>query len=98
MTGARIIDSRTRLTRTQRASDPIHPDRTAHRSPHPEDPVVHRAISLHGIRFDFAACLSSALEFVNEQQAHRYADDVTIDLHDTHTYPCLPNERLYVQP
>ncbi|WP_454197953.1 hypothetical protein [Nocardia sp. Marseille-Q1738] len=59
---------------------------------------MHLAISLHGIQFDFTACLSAAIEFVHEQQTHHYADAVTIDLHDTRTYPRLPNERLYVQP
>ncbi|MFR9769899.1 hypothetical protein [Nocardia sp. SC052] len=50
------------------------------------------------MRFDFTVCLSAALVFVHEHQTHRYADDVTVDLRDTSTYPRLPNERLYLQP
>ncbi|MET9027783.1 hypothetical protein ABZW96_19505 [Nocardia sp. NPDC004168] len=55
-------------------------------------------ISLRGMRFDFTVCLSAALVCVHEHQTHRYADDVTVDLRDTSTYPRLPNKRLYLQP
>ncbi|MFI7664293.1 hypothetical protein [Nocardia sp. NPDC049526] len=67
-------------------------------SPKPGEPDVHLSVFLHGARFDFIACLTAALTFVQEHQARHYADAVTMDLGDASGYPRLPNERLYLEP
>jgi len=67
-------------------------------SPHPSEPDVHLSVFLHGARFDFAACVTAALIFVQEHQAQPYADAVTVDLGDTSGLPRLPGERLYLEP
>ncbi|WP_330229017.1 hypothetical protein OHA40_23360 [Nocardia sp. NBC_00508] len=92
-----VIDDCNLLT-TAAPENATYPTGSVWRSPRPEEPDVHLAISLHGIQFDFTACLSAALEFVHEQQTHHYADSVTIELDDTRSFPRLPNERLFLQP
>ncbi|MEV6340277.1 hypothetical protein AB0M12_36815 [Nocardia vinacea] len=67
-------------------------------SPLPDDPDVHLSVFLHGARFDFVACLTAALIFVQEHQAQHYADAVAVDLGDTSGYQRLPCERLYLSP
>ncbi|CAM4518802.1 hypothetical protein NONI108955_41120 [Nocardia ninae] len=67
-------------------------------SPHPEEPDVHLAVVLHGRRLDFAACLTSALVFVQEQQQQRYIDSVSVIPGATTGLDRLPNERLYEGP
>ncbi|MFI2281588.1 hypothetical protein [Nocardia beijingensis] len=56
------------------------------------------SLSLRGIRFDFAACLTAALVFVQDHQAHRCADYLTVALADTSTLRRLPNEQLFLEP
>ncbi|MBF6073851.1 hypothetical protein [Nocardia beijingensis] len=56
------------------------------------------SLSLRGIRFDFAACLTAALVFVQDNQAHRCVDQVTVALADTTALRRLPNEQLYLEP
>ncbi|MFE7742700.1 hypothetical protein [Nocardia sp. NPDC057455] len=96
MTGVHVSDNQPALP--FRADDPAGTTAPAHQSPRPQEPDVHLTIFLQQMRFDFTACLSAALEFVHEQQTHHYADDVTVDLHDTRRYPRLPNERLFLRP
>lgn len=67
-------------------------------SPLPDEPDVHLCVFLHGLRLDFAACLTAALLFVQEYQSHHYADAVTVALTDTAGLPRLPCERLYLEP
>ncbi|MGK8555837.1 hypothetical protein [Nocardia gipuzkoensis] len=67
-------------------------------SPRPDEPDVHLTISLRGIRFDFAVCLTAALPFIQDHDIRRYADAVTIDLSDTSGLRRLPNERLFLEP
>ncbi|MEV6138456.1 hypothetical protein AB0L63_20820 [Nocardia sp. NPDC051990] len=71
---------------------------SANVSPNPEEPDVHLSVFLQGARFDFAACLTAALTFMQEHQARHYTDAVTIDLGNASGYPRLPNERLYLEP
>ena len=71
---------------------------SANVSPHPNERDVHLSVFLHGARFDFAACLTAALNFVYDHQARHYADAVTVDLDDTSGYERLPCERLYLSP
>ncbi|MEV4238680.1 MULTISPECIES: hypothetical protein [unclassified Nocardia] len=65
-------------------------------SPRPNEPDVHLSVFLHGVRLDYAACLTAALIFTREHQRRHYADAVTIDLGDTSRYPRLPCERLFL--
>ncbi|WP_069166647.1 hypothetical protein [Nocardia altamirensis] len=67
-------------------------------SPHPEEPDVHLAVTLRGERLDFAACLTSALFFVEEQRRCHYFDRIDVVLGDTTGLRRLPNERLYEGP
>ncbi|WP_433526149.1 hypothetical protein ACQPZ2_15285 [Nocardia pseudovaccinii] len=67
-------------------------------SPRPGEQDVHLSVFLHGLRFDFAACLTAALSFVQEHQPRHYTDAVTLDLRDTSGLERLPNERLYLEP
>lgn len=66
-------------------------------SPLPNEPDVHLSVFLHGVRMDFAACLTAALIFVAEHRDRHYVDAVTVHP-NAHGYPRLPNERLYLQP
>ncbi|WP_062983448.1 hypothetical protein [Nocardia anaemiae] len=65
-------------------------------SPLPSDPDVHLSVFLHGVRFDFAVCLTAALIFVEDWRDHHYPDAVTVIPGPTHGLPRLPNERLYL--
>ncbi|MGW4767073.1 hypothetical protein ACWEO2_03390 [Nocardia sp. NPDC004278] len=65
-------------------------------SPRPDEPDVHLSVFLHGVRFDYAACLTAALIFTHEHRMQHYADAVTVDLVDTSRYPRLPCERLFL--
>ncbi|MGK8489878.1 hypothetical protein [Nocardia asiatica] len=67
-------------------------------SPRPDEPDVRLSVFLDGMRFDFAACLTAALLFIQEHQAHRYTDAVTVALTDTTGLRRLPNERLFLEP
>ncbi|CAM4097387.1 hypothetical protein NONI108955_08785 [Nocardia ninae] len=67
-------------------------------SPHPEEPDVHLRVTLRGESLDFAACLTSALVFVQEQQQRRYIDSVSVIPGATTGLDRLPNERLYEGP
>lgn len=67
-------------------------------SPRPDEPDVRLTIFLHGIRFDFAVCLTAALLFLQDHDIQRYADAVTVGLSDTSGLRRLPNERLFLEP
>ncbi|MBF6075600.1 hypothetical protein AB0346_12315 [Nocardia beijingensis] len=67
-------------------------------SPHPEQPDVHLAVVIDGHRLDFAACLTSALWFLQEQHRRRFVDSVEVIPGDTTGLRRLPNERLYDGP
>ncbi|WP_433577536.1 hypothetical protein [Nocardia brasiliensis] len=64
-------------------------------SPHPDEPDVHLRVTLGGCQLDFAACLTCALFFVQEQRQLHYLDDVDVIPGNTTGLRRLPNERLY---
>jgi hypothetical protein len=55
-------------------------------------------VYLHDQRMDFAACLTAALVFVQEWNAHHRPDAVTVLPGDPTGLPRLPCERLYLEP
>ncbi|ONM47628.1 hypothetical protein B0T44_00835 [Nocardia donostiensis] len=65
-------------------------------SPRPEEPDVHLSVFLHGIRFDFAACLTAALLFVQEWRAH--SGEISVLPGRAQELSRLPCERLYLEP
>ncbi|MFD8243875.1 hypothetical protein [Nocardia sp. NPDC059691] len=67
-------------------------------SPHPEQPDVRLAVVIDGHRLDFAACLTSALWFLQEQHRRQFVDSVEVLPGDTTGLRRLPNERLYDGP
>jgi hypothetical protein len=71
---------------------------SAKTSPRPDEPDVHLSVFLHGARFDFAACLTAALVFIQDHQARHYTDAVNVLPGNTNDLPRLPNERLYLEP
>ncbi|WP_280427197.1 hypothetical protein [Nocardia brasiliensis] len=68
---------------------------TERTSPHPEEPDLHLAVTLRGEQLDFAACLTSALNFVKDHQQRHYLDDVTVIPGGTTGLRRLPGEELY---
>ncbi|WP_327111722.1 hypothetical protein OHB12_26590 [Nocardia sp. NBC_01730] len=74
------------------------PVKGANTSPRPEEPDVHLSVFLHGARFDFAACLTAALLFIQDHQTRHHADAVTVLPGDTAELPRLPCERLFLEP
>ncbi|UGT64421.1 hypothetical protein [Nocardia asteroides] len=71
---------------------------TAGVSPLPQEPDVRLSVVMQGIQFDFAACLTAALLFVQEHQQRHYVEAVSVTSADTEALPRLPNERLYLEP
>ncbi|WP_405167126.1 hypothetical protein OG203_19735 [Nocardia sp. NBC_01499] len=69
-----------------------------HRSPHPDEPDVHLRVTLRGEQLDFAACLTSALFFLEEQRQRCYIDGVSVIPGAATGLDRLPNERLYEGP
>ncbi|MEU7768966.1 hypothetical protein AB0B25_28245 [Nocardia sp. NPDC049190] len=67
-------------------------------SPHPEEADVHLTVQISNARFDFTACVTAALLFVQDCHYRRYPRHVAVISDDTRDYPRLPNERLYLNP
>ncbi|MEU6189058.1 hypothetical protein [Nocardia sp. NPDC047038] len=68
-------------------------------SPRPDEPDVHLSMSLRGIRFDFRACVTAALLFIQDNQQRRYIEDVRIIPGDAGAaLRRMANERLYLEP
>lgn len=67
-------------------------------SPLPNEPDVHLSIVLRGMRFDFAACITAALLFIQDHQQRRYVEAVGVSAIGADELPRLPNERLYIEP
>ncbi|MBF6224728.1 hypothetical protein IU470_06355 [Nocardia abscessus] len=81
----------------RRTHQPI--DRTREQvSPHPEQPDVRLAVVIDGHRLDFAACLTSALWFLQEQHQRPFVDSAEVIPGATTGLRRLPNERLYDGP
>lgn len=66
-------------------------------SPRPDVPDVHLSVFVHGVRMDFAACLTAALTFIEEHRMRHYVDAVNVLPGDSSGFPRLPNERLYLE-
>jgi len=66
-------------------------------SPLPDEPDVHLSVFLHGARFDFAACLTAAVLFVQEHWKRHYVDAVHVLPDSAEGWPRLPCERLYIE-
>ncbi len=66
-------------------------------SPPPDEPDVHLSVFLHGARFDFAACLTAAVLFVQEHRKRHYVDAVHVLPDSAEGWPRLPCERLYIE-
>ncbi|MEV0357674.1 hypothetical protein AB0H71_16610 [Nocardia sp. NPDC050697] len=56
------------------------------------------SVVMHGTQFDFAACLTAALLFVQEHQQRHYVEAVNVAAFGANELPRLPNERLYLEP
>jgi hypothetical protein len=67
-------------------------------SPVPAERDVHVAVLLHGVRLDFAACLTAAVVFVRDVCASQWCEVVSVIADDPRGLPRLPNERLYLEP
>ncbi|WP_327120431.1 hypothetical protein OHB12_16370 [Nocardia sp. NBC_01730] len=57
---------------------------------------MHLSVSLHGVRFDYIACVTAAIVFVQEWRYKHFEDAVEILLGGASGLPRLPNERLYL--
>lgn len=64
-------------------------------SPHPDQPDVHLAVTLGGVRLHYAACVTCALWFVQEHHQRHLLDQVDVIPGSTAGLRRLPNERLY---
>ncbi|MBF6202613.1 hypothetical protein IU483_00590 [Streptomyces gardneri] len=65
-------------------------------SPLPDEPDVHLIVRMRGHHLHYAACLTAALVFVQDENVHRCPDAVSIASGATDRLPRLPCERLYV--
>lgn len=70
---------------------------TGHPSPRPGEPDLHVTFRLHGIRFDFAACLTAALNFIADWPNH-HKEPITVGSAETSGLIRLPGECLYLDP
>ncbi|MEU2105088.1 hypothetical protein [Nocardia sp. NPDC019255] len=93
----RVIMQTTRST-ARREYKPALDNTREQLSPHPEQPDVRLAVVIDGHRLEFAACLTSALWFLQEQHRRRFVDSVEVIPGDTTGLRRLPNERLYDGP
>ncbi|MEV0294396.1 hypothetical protein [Nocardia sp. NPDC050710] len=67
-------------------------------SPLPHEQDVHLSVFLHGLRFDYKACVTAAFVFVQVWRDTHFEDAVTVFAGGTSGLPRLPNERLYLEP
>ncbi|MGW6335977.1 hypothetical protein [Nocardia rhamnosiphila] len=81
-----------------RAAGGVAPAFTVAGSPATDEPDVHLCASLRGIQFHFAACLTAALVFVQEQRRHCYFDTVQVVSGSTEGLRRMANERLFLLP
>ncbi|MFQ6331325.1 hypothetical protein ACLMAL_35050 [Nocardia sp. CWNU-33] len=56
---------------------------SANPSPMPDEADVHLSVFVHGVRMDFAACLTAALCFMEEHRSRHYVDAVNVIPGDT---------------
>lgn len=65
-------------------------------SPRPTEPDVHLSVFLHGLRFDYIACISAAATFIQEWREKYFDGAVTVVPDQPTGLRRLPNERLYL--
>ncbi len=58
---------------------------------------VHVSVFLHGLRMDFAACVTAAMTFAREWRHAHYPDAVEVLPNGAEGLPRLPCERLYCE-
>jgi hypothetical protein len=63
----------------------------------PTEPDVHLVVRLRGLHLHFAACLTAALIFVQDEGERRHTDGVYVAKGATDWLPRLPGERLYLE-
>ncbi len=66
-------------------------------SANPSRTDVHVSVFLHGLRLDFAACVTAAMTFAREWRNMHYPDAVEIFVDGAEGLPRLPCERLYCE-
>ncbi|WP_157170723.1 hypothetical protein [Nocardia araoensis] len=66
-------------------------------SPLPDEPDVHLIVRIRGHQLHYAACLTAALVFLQDESIHRCADAVALASGATDQLPRMPCERLYVE-
>lgn len=66
-------------------------------SPLPHEPDVHLIVRIRGRNLHYAACLTAALVFVQDESIHRCTDGVAVAGGATDQLPRLPCEWLYIE-
>jgi hypothetical protein len=66
-------------------------------SPMPNEPDVHLVVRLRGLHLHYAACLTAALIFVQDEGVRHHTDGITVAGVAPDRLPRLPGERLYVE-
>ncbi|WP_280473843.1 hypothetical protein [Nocardia asiatica] len=66
-------------------------------SPLPNEPDVHLIVRLREYHLHYAACLTAALIFVQDEQFRHCTDGVSVAGDAPDHLPRLPGKRLYVQ-
>lgn len=71
---------------------------SANPSPMPDEADVRLSVFVHGVRMDFAACMTAALCFMEEHRSRHYVDAVNVIPATRAGWGGLPNERLFLEP
>ncbi|MGK8520373.1 hypothetical protein ACRS6B_01850 [Nocardia asteroides] len=66
-------------------------------SPLPHEPDVHLIVRIRGHHLHYAACLTAALVFIQDENLRHCTDAVCVASSATDQLPRLPCERLYVE-
>ncbi|WP_280294588.1 hypothetical protein [Nocardia abscessus] len=66
-------------------------------SPLPYEPDVHLMVRMRGYQLHYAACLTAALVFLQDNGIRHGTDAVSVASGGTDQLPRLPCERLYVE-
>ncbi|MET9288879.1 hypothetical protein [Nocardia beijingensis] len=66
-------------------------------SPLPDEPDVHLIVRMRGHTLHYAACLTAALMFLQDESVRRCTDAVAVASGATDRLPRMPCERLYVE-
>ena len=67
-------------------------------SPLPDEPDIHLSVSVRGTRFNYVACRTAAMTFIQDHQQRHHTDAVEILTDKTGGIRRLPNERLFLGP